>query len=81
VDGDPRAKPILPDAAETESRGARPMRFKIYLVALGFGCAAVMAWIGAADDRLAEAYGFTGKRGDYYSLLVSGFLRGIYIWT
>ncbi len=39
-------------------------------------CALAMLWVGAGTDRLADAFQFSGRKADYYSLLVSGFTRG-----
>jgi hypothetical protein len=35
-----------------------------------------MIWLGAGSDARGEAYVLSGRKGDYYSLLVSGFVRG-----
>jgi hypothetical protein len=39
-------------------------------------CVAITTWIGAGADNATDAFSFTGLKGDYYSLLVSGFTRG-----
>jgi hypothetical protein len=39
-------------------------------------CAAATIWIGAGADATGDAFQFTGRKADYYSLLVSGFAKG-----
>jgi hypothetical protein len=44
---------------------------------LGLGALVALAvWLAAWGENWSRAYAFTGRQGDYYNLLVHGFLRG-----
>jgi hypothetical protein len=45
-----------------------------WLVAVA--CTALVIWLGADFDDRPDAYVLKGKKRDYYSLLVAGFMRG-----
>lgn len=63
-----------PEAPAPAAREPEHGRLLVCLVAAG--CLAVMAWMGLGWDVIASRETYTGRKTDYYSSLVHGFLLG-----
>jgi hypothetical protein len=58
------------------STAASQRRFPTAAWIVAAACIVITAWIGAESDDAGHAFSFKGQKGDYYSLLVAGFIRG-----
>jgi hypothetical protein len=55
---------------------ASSRRFPAAAWLVAAACIVVTVWIGAESDDAGHAFSFKGQKGDYYSLLVAGLIRG-----